>query len=230
MKRDTLHILKSLTVLIAEDDAVMLEQNAQTLKIFFKEVFKAKDGLEAFNIYEEQKPSIILADINMPIMDGLNLTKKIRAIDYETPIVLITAYTDGKILLKAANLGIDGYLIKPLQLEDLLLTCRKSLARKKIDNSVITFVNNTIYNNATKELYKDGVQIDLGHKEQILLNIFLNALGRTVTKKEIVEALWPLEEVTDSAFKNLLGRLREKIGKECIISVKGAGWRFVVGS
>lgn len=221
------HILKNLTVLVAEDDIAVLDEMTQMLSIFFKKVVQASNGEEAFALYKEKKPHIILSDIRMPISDGLSLAKHIRAIDHTTPILLISSYSDHAVLMKALNSGVDGYIIKPLELNEILQTIIKSLRRSGIiEENIVRLKNDILYNLFTKELSQDGLIIDLGVKEHALLSFLLHNKERTLTKIEIVDELWPLDEITDGALKSLLNRLRKKIGEEHIVNVKNIGWRL----
>jgi len=222
-----LHQLKNLTVLLAEDDKAVLNDMAQMLSIFFKEVLLASNGEEALRLYETKKPDIILSDIQMPLTDGVWLVKKIRASDYVTPILLISSYSEQSVLMNVVNSGIDGYIVKPIELEEVLASIINSLKRSEKPNvNTVHLKNGMTYNLTTKELRKDGLFIDLGIKEHALFLFFLRHLNKTLTKKEIVDEIWPLDEISDSAFKGLLNRLRKKIGEESIENDKQNGWRL----
>jgi two-component system, OmpR family, response regulator VanR len=221
------HLLKNLTILVVEDDSAVLNDMVQMLSIFFKEVVQASNGAEAFLLYQEKKPHIILTDVQMPISDGLSLVKQIRTADPVTPILLISSYSEHTVLMKALNSGVDGYIIKPLELNEILQTITESLRRSGIvKEKTVCFKKDILYNLSTKELSQDGLIIDLGVKEHALLSFFLHNRERTLTKIEIVDELWPLDEITDGALKSLLNRLRKKIGEEHIVNVKNIGWRL----
>lgn len=226
-----LKIFKRFKVLFAEDDQKVLNAITYVLEMFFDEVFMAKDGQEAYRLFEEYKPDLIITDIKMPIMDGLDLVKKIRTVDYETPIVLISSYSDQSLLLKALNLGVDGYIIKPIELDDLIKTCLKAVKRKdrNIDISIVELKNGLIYDLVKKELRLNGTIVELGAKERSLLGLFIRNNDKTLSKEDIVGELWPLDEITDSAIKSLLSRLRGKIGDDVIVNIKGSGWRLEIG-
>jgi len=224
-----LHRLKNLTVLVAEDDTAVLNDMAQMLSIFFKEVLQASNGEEAFRLFEANKPDIILSDIQMPLTDGLSFAKKIRMINATTPILFISSYSESSALIKAVNCGVDGYIVKPIELEEVLQAISKSLRRAGIPReNIVYFKNDLVYNYATKVLTQNGLCIDLGAKEHALLSLFLQNRNRTLTKKEIVDEIWALDEISDSAFKGLLNRLRKKIGEESIENDKNNGWRLLL--
>lgn len=138
----------------------------------------------------------------------------------------MTSFSDQPTLLEAANSGIDGYIIKPIVLEHLLETLSKLLPKITPKPELIALTNHVIYNTLSEELFKNGMLIPLGSKEKSLLKLFLHQKERTISKEQIISCIWGMEEVTDSALKNLLSRLRLKIGFDLIVSVKGSGWRL----
>lgn len=224
--QEDLSIFKRLSILFVEDNAIMRKEVGDMLRIFFKDVFIAENGESAFYYYEDEKPSIVLSDIKMPVMDGITLAKKIRQKDFETPIVLLSSYSDQNTLLSSLNTGVTGYLIKPLNLSDMLSLFTKLSKQITLKNPVVTVCSGLFYNMLSEELYKDGEMIHLGKKEKLLLKLFLKYKDSTLNKEEIISSIWPLEEISDSAFKNLLNRLRSKVGFALIVSVKGSGWRL----
>jgi two-component system response regulator VanR len=86
---EDLSILKRLSILLVEDNAIMRKEVSDMLRLFFRDVFIAENGESAFCCYEDEKPDIVLSDIKMPLMDGVTLARKIRQNDFETPIVLL---------------------------------------------------------------------------------------------------------------------------------------------
>lgn len=221
-----LQLFKTLSILLVEDETILREQTSDLLKIFFFTVFTTSNGLEALGILSEEKIDIVLCDIKMPVMDGLVLTQKIRAKGNTLPIVLISSFSDQKIVLEAANCGIDGYIVKPVELKTLLETFTRVFKAKIPFKSFYQFSKNIVYNVLTEELYKDSAKIDLGKRERSMLKLFMQNPDKTITKQEIVATIWEMEDVTESALKNLLSRLRKKIGIDVIVSVKGSGWRL----
>lgn len=220
-------LLKEKTVLFAEDDAITRTQMCEILEMLFGKVFVASDGEEALRLFEEESPNIIISDIKMPKLDGLNFVRRVRQSNYEVPIILLTSFTEQDILLNAANLSIDGYLVKPVELEKLTFTVCKAIQRvHKEEEGLIVLGKNLYYNTATKELYHNGEVVVLGVKEQELLQILINNRHRTLSKEEIGKTLWPLDPICESAIKNIVMRLRKKLGVDIIISVRGIGYRL----
>jgi DNA-binding response OmpR family regulator len=219
-------LLKEKRILFAEDDIITRTQMGEILEMLFGEVYTASDGEEAYRIYEDESPDIIITDIKMPKKDGLNLIRKIRQENYEIPIILMTSFAEQEMLLHAANLSIDGYLVKPVELEKLTQAVCKAIQRTHKNEGLIILGKNLFYNAATKELYHNNAIVVLGVKEQELLVLLIHNRHKTVTKDEIGKTLWPLDPICDSAIKNIVLRLRKKLSIDIIISVRGIGYRL----
>ena len=102
------------TILYVEDDMDTQELIQSILQSYFKEVFVASDGEEGLRVYQEENPDIVLSDISMPKMDGLEMSEAIKAINQKQLIALFTAFNEQKYLERAGSLGIDTYIMKPL--------------------------------------------------------------------------------------------------------------------
>lgn len=219
-------LLKEKSALFAEDDTITRIQMCEILEMLFRKVYAAEDGEEAYRIYEDESPDIVITDIKMPKSDGLTLVKRIRQHNYEIPIILLTSFAEEDLLLNAANLSIDGYLVKPVELEKLTFKICKAIQRTHKNEGLIILGKHLFYNSATKELYYNGSMVSLGIKEQELLLLLINNSHKTVTKDQIGKALWPLDPICDSAIKNIVLRLRKKLELEIIVSVRGVGYRL----
>ena len=220
-------MLKTKTILFAEDDEIILKNTTDTLNTIFKQVITAKDGQEGFEKYNLEKPDIILTDIKMPNMDGLEFIQEVRKNDSITPIILFTAHNEQKYLMKAINLQVDVMLVNPAKFEDLLIILIKSMKRSLHANpAVIEFGNNIIYNMSTNELTKEGQKISLSGKEYALMKLLVSKYPNLLSKEEASEKIWPMCEIGETTIKNVISRLREKVGHKHIISITGIGWRL----
>jgi DNA-binding response OmpR family regulator len=219
-------LLKDKSVLFAEDDEIIKKNITDVLKMLFKEVYTVTNGQKAYELYEEESIDLVITDIKMPLMDGLDLTEKIRKKDYDIPIILLTNFTQQEILMQAVNLSIDGYITKPIELEDLISTIQKSMKRVVKNKGIIPLSKNIFYSITTQEVYQNNKLIQLGFKELQLLKLLIKNYKKTVTKDEISSVLWPLESVSDSSIKNLILRIRKKFDEDIITSVRGVGYRL----
>ncbi|MCK9372492.1 MAG: response regulator transcription factor [Sulfuricurvum sp.] len=219
-------LLKDKNVLYAEDDNITRRETSDILGMLFDKVYVASDGEEAYRLYEDERPDLVITDIKMPKKDGLGLVRQIRKESYAIPIILMTSFVEQEMLLNAANLSIDGYLVKPVELEKLTFTICKAIQRANKELGLIALGKQLYYNSATQELYRNGSVVALGGKEHELLQLLIKNRHRTVTKEEIGAGLWPLDPICESAIKNIVLRLRKKLGIEIIISVRGVGYRL----
>lgn len=118
--------LKDLIVLYVEDDENVLNQTKLILEDFVSEIHVANNGEEAIEILKNLKPDIIIADINMPKMNGIDMLKTIKSeLELDIPSIITTAHTDTGYLLDAINLKVDGYIVKPINIKDLINTIYK---------------------------------------------------------------------------------------------------------
>ncbi len=109
--------LNNFTILYVEDEETTQELIADILKISCKELFVASDGKEGLTLYKNKKPDIVLSDIAMPNMDGLEMSRAIKQINPEQPIALFTAFSQSSYLKQAAEIGVATYILKPLDEE-----------------------------------------------------------------------------------------------------------------
>jgi diguanylate cyclase (GGDEF)-like protein len=129
---------KKLKLLYVEDDDALREETLFLLGNFFDVIVACANGQEALEAFHQQAFDIVLSDVRMPHMDGLELVEALRKIDEHLPIMLLSAYNEATYLLKSIELGVDGYILKPLELEHLVNTlervCEKILLKKENDS------------------------------------------------------------------------------------------------
>ena len=232
MNNEEKHILNTLTIMYIEDDNSIRSKVAQTLDLIFKKVISFENAEDALDHYNTKKPDIILSDINLPNMSGIEFSKLIRKDDSNIPIILLTAYTNKEILLEATKLKLISYIVKPVIFDELYDSFK--LATKDIiknNNNVLLFENNIRYDTQTKILYANDKEVHTTASENKLLEIFIKSLNKTLSANEIKEQLWDdAYDATDSALKSVLSKLRSKIGKDSIKNVSGMGYYLVANS
>ena len=222
----------NLTLLYVEDEINIRNNLTESLTIIFKNVFSVENAELALEIYKTKHIDIILSDIGLPGMSGIDFVKIIRKDNKTIPIILLTAYThilltaytQTDILLEAVKLKLVSYLTKPITLDSLLKTLLD--AKNEISNSNIFKINNNIkYNIDKKILLKDDEDLHITASEDRLLNIFIENNNRTLSTEEIKNLLWDNSYyATDTAFKSLLNKLRKKIGVNKIKNISGIGY------
>lgn len=204
------------TLLYAEDDAETRENYAFVLKKFFDTIYTAGDGEEALAIYREKKPDILLLDISMPLLDGLSLAAEVRKTDKETPMVILSAYSDQSRLLKAIPLGFTEYLLKPVDDRVLRDTMQKLIAALKSTRGTALKASSVWYREDA-ELFCREKQISLTKKETELMTILAGSVGHHVPKERLIMEIWEDETDSESSEKRLIQlvyRLNKKITLE----------------
>jgi len=210
-----------------EDEKHIRERTADTLKYYVKNIYIAENGKEGYDVYKEKSPDVILCDILMPIVNGIEMIKKIREIDFDTPIVMITAHTEKKYLLDAVKLHLENYIVKPLTLKDLLSTLHKCVDKIHQKNSAVcSLVNGYTFDLDNKVLtYKDE-DVKLNKKEYMFLEILYKNKHRIVNYEELQENIWGDSIMTDNAIRSVVSSLRKKLPTSLIINLSGVGYRL----
>ena len=219
--------MSNYTLLCAEDNTLSRNMICEYLEDDFKEIYEASDGEEALKVYEEKKPSIIISDLNMPKMNGLQLIKKIRQTDKETPIIMLTAYTDTEYLLEAIELNLIKYLVKPLneeKLDEALEICMLSLENKS--GTVVPLTKEHAYDFGNSTLVHNDIIVPLPNALHKFLTLLIKNKNRAVSYQEIETSVWEDKVMTDSALRSLIHNIRKKIHPDIIKNISKQGYKI----
>jgi DNA-binding response OmpR family regulator len=217
----------NLTLLYVEDDEIIRQNAVEYLSSYFKEVFQAKDGRMALEIYKNKKPNIIISDIKMPKLNGLEMAKEIRKNDKETPIIIATAFTDTNYLLEAVELQLIKYITKPISSKKLKEALKLVWEHLHLNN-IVKLSTHSFYDNFNKTLFIDEVLIKLTTRERQLLDLLAKNHHRVVNYEEIGNILWYDDSMSKDALRALVRTLRIKLQGDCIENVSGFGYRLKV--
>lgn len=217
--------LKTLTLLYIEDDASTIESYLPILQLLFAKITIAQNYDEAMRCYNDTTPHLILVDISLGGLSGMEIVKEIRSDNFAIPIVFLTGHSDTNYLLEATNLHIDGYIIKPLTLNKLEKAMNNCL-RRIASEAKVYLDSNTHYDINTTKLIHNSVEIHLGKKEAQLLSLFVKHRDRVFSKEEIEFAIWNDTSVSDTTIKSLIASLRKKIGKDRVVNINRIGWKI----
>ena len=218
--------LKELNVLLVEDEAKIRDLLAGVMEKVFKKVITAQNGEEGLKKFKKFNPNIVITDILMPIRDGLEMSKDIRAISPETPIVVLSAFNDKDKLMQAIEIGVNKYLLKPIDMDELIYAI-ETLAKAKIDSSnLIEIGKNYAFSPTKKVLIKNGVEISLTKKELAFVSLLINRLGTLVLHSDIKKNVWIGESVSDAAIRTFIKRVRDKVGSDFIKNIPGLGYKI----
>ena len=217
--------LSELNLLFLEDNEEFAKNTIAFLNIYFKKIFHSTSIKGALKIYSEKRIDIIFSDIKVNDGNGLDFIKKIRLFDKEIPIAILSAYKDEDFLFKAIPLNITAYELKPLSYDKFLgLLNTISSTFKEYKN---TFVHkNLTYSFKTKILLVNNKEITLTKKEIDFIELLIKSSEEIVTNEMIQRDVYEEKVMSDSALKNLLLRLRKKLGAECITTVVGVGYKL----
>lgn len=219
--------LKTKSILLVEDEAVIRENIASMLRIFFDKVYTASDGFEGLDEYEEHLPDIIMTDLKMPNMGGFELLEELRKRSSHAYTIIVSAHTDKELLIQAIHDGIDRYLVKPMTEDELFGAFNAFL--EKIDNETpetVSLSQNVTIDFDRAESSMDGETYHLNKKEILLLKLLLVDSSRTFTYEEIENQVWGSKSMSMGALRSVVRDLRKKIGQEFVVNISGAGYRL----
>jgi len=227
MDKILLEKLKTLTILYAEDEEGIKQKISNSLSYYAKEVRTAKNGEIALKLYEDEKPDMIFTDIMMPKMDGIELVKAIREQDSQTPIVMVTAYTDKDYLLSLVDLHVEHYIIKPMNLKDLKIALEKCLLVISKNHSIVKKLPlDYSYDFDNKILTCKDEEIKLTKKEVLFFELLIQNSHRVVTYEEFQNHIWTDEYMSDDALKSVVKKIRYKFPKDYIKNLSGIGYKL----
>ncbi len=235
-----LEYTKNLSILFVEDHDDLRISTDSILKNFFREVSSVENGQEALKdylIYAHKNDGkfydIILTDIKMPKMDGVELTEELYKINPSQALIVLSAYDDAKYLLPLINLGIEQFLKKPLDFQELLEVLLKT--SKKVTNviqnsspSAIKFNDSFTYNRESKSLVNDKENIYLTKYEIIFIQLLTTNIGKIYSNEDIVTNYIAFDETIDAQnIRKLVSKLRKKLPEDSLESIYGVGYRFI---
>ncbi len=214
------------TILYIEDDDITRENISSYLKRQCKQLYIASNGEEGLELFKSFNPEIVITDIEMPKLNGLDMAKKIRKLSPTTQIIITTAYTSNEYLLQAVNLHLVQYIVKPISLPKLTNALKD--CDDYLDEEIETkkyFTTNIFYDIYTKELIKDEEIISLSKNERALLELLLKNYPAPTSYESIESHVYDFAS-SKNAIKLLVKSLRSKISKEAITNVSGLGYNL----
>jgi two-component system, OmpR family, response regulator ArlR len=219
-------LLKTLKILIVEDEKRLAQLLKDAISDSFFSVVIAKDGEEGLKKFKTFKPDIIITDIMMPICDGLQMTQKIKELDEFIPIIVLSAHSEKEKLLKAIDLGISKYFIKPFDPEEVLEHINK-IAPKLNKQKKVNLKDEYIFDNNSMSLYKKTILITLTKREKEFFHLLIKNKNNIVSSSAIKKSLWN-EEVNDERLRTFIKRLRLKTSKDLIENISSQGYLISV--
>lgn len=221
-------------VLLAEDEADAREILSFYLNTIFDEVVVAQDGAEGLRLYESnlkagKKFDLILSDIKMPHVDGLEMLGRIYALDKSQKFIIVSAYQDEEKLLQSIHLRVIGYFLKPLNIDnvmDMLRQAKEEVIKEKAQMPQKIYIDaHYSYDVNEKLLYEDNKIVKLSKQETQVLDLLIKNKGKIVEIAAIKVHLWGSVEILNATFRTTIKRLKDKLEvHDFIVSRKGLGY------
>jgi len=219
-------------ILIVEDDKNLRKLIVTCLKKNNYNTYEALNGNEALEILDKNYIDLIISDVMMPEMDGFELIKELRESKYKTPILLITAKSDIKDKKQGFLLGADDYMVKPINIEELLLRVQVLLRRSQSANERKIKIGDLILDYDQLSITKKDKLYFLAQKEFLLLYKLLSTPDKIFTRQELIEEIWGLESESDYRTIDVhIKRIREKmydVNEFEIVTIRGIGYKSII--
>lgn len=219
-------------ILVVEDDKNLRKLIVTCLEKARYTVFETHNGEEALDLMDKEYVDLIVTDIMMPEMDGYELIKLLREANYNTPILIITAKEDIEDKRQGFNLGADDYMVKPINIDELILRVKSLLRRSNQANERKIKIGEVELDYDKLEVKKQEKVYQLTQKEFYLLYKLLSTPDTIYKRQDLIEEIWGLEN--DSDFRTVdvhIKRLREKLEdiKEFeIVTIRGIGYKAII--
>ena len=218
-------ILKDVRLLIVEDDDELRVTLRDSVEKYVKQIFECSNAKDALVCFKQNDINLILSDINMPRMSGLEMASLIRQDDKNVPIIFLTDCDSDENVFEAIELGGFGVLKKPFEKRELVIMMSFATNKFKSDFASVNLKNGFSFNAFSRELFKDGASIALTKKEQNLLHLLLKNNGKTVSFEMIESYVWQ-ESCTPETIRSFVYKLRKKIYPEPTKNAQGMGYRL----
>jgi two-component system alkaline phosphatase synthesis response regulator PhoP len=223
--------MKNTIILVVDDELDILEFVGYNLRKEGYTVLTANNGLTAIEIAQEKTPDLVVLDVMMPDMDGIETCERMRAIPKltNTIITFLTARSEDYSQIAGFEAGADDYITKPIR-PKVLLSRVKALLRRRVvsdDFSNKLELGDIIIDKEKHTVLYKNLKVELAKKEFKLLELLASKPGKVFTRQEILENVWGLEVVVgDRTIDVHIRKLREKINDQYIKTVKGVGYKF----
>ena len=216
-------------ILLVDDEKDILEFLSYNLKKAGYNVFTANNGIDALKIAKKVKPDLIVLDVMMPQMNGIQVCEEIRSdkLLQDTFVLFLTARSEEYSELAGFGVGADDYVTKPIKPKLLISRIQAILRRKKlVAPSKEIVIGDININIEQRSLLYNGKKINLAKKEFNLLHLLMTIPGKVFTREEIIDSVWKDAIVGDRTIDVHIRKIREKIGSHHIKTIKGVGYKL----
>jgi len=219
-------------ILVVEDDIALNKLISKVLEKDGHTVISVKDGADALSRLESIHIDMIVTDIMMPNIDGYELVESIRAVNQSMPVLFVTAKGSFNDKSRGFNIGADDYMVKPIDINELILRVNALLRRSKIANEKRLLIGDTVLDSTSYTVTYNGETVTLPQKEFLLLFKLLSYPDRVFTRFEIMDEIWGYESESDEKTINVhISKLRSRYEDNSdfsIETVRGIGYKAVL--
>lgn len=216
-------------LLVVEDEIVLCETIAKGLRLSGYEVDTCLDGLNAIEMISIENYDLIILDLNLPDMDGIDILKQLRLDDSETNVLILSARGQLENKVEGLDSGANDYMCKPFHFEELEARVRSLTRRRAVQHAIVLEYKEISLNTKTRIAYAKGEEITLTRKELGLLEYLLLNQGRPVSQEELIQHVW---DASVDMFSNsirvhisaLRKKLRQVLGYDPILNRSGQGY------
>jgi two-component system, OmpR family, alkaline phosphatase synthesis response regulator PhoP len=218
-------------ILVVDDEASIVNLLTSYLKTDGYEVYTASDGLAALKAAKAFKPDVVILDIMLPGLDGLEVLSRLRR-DSDVYVILLTARTEETDKIVGLSVGADDYVTKPFSPRELMARLKAALRRLQAgphspEGSARLVFRQVIIDPSARLVTVEGTIVELTAMEFDLLLALAENRGRVLSREQLLEKVWGTDFYGDTRVVDVhLGHVRQKLGREVIATVRGVGYRF----
>lgn len=225
--KELINQLNGFNLLYVEDEKGIQKNIHEILDCMFKNIYLASDGEEAYRLYEENKPDLIITDIKMPKLSGIELIKKIRKVDSKVRVIVTSAHTDLNYMLDATELHLVKYIVKPIT-QDKLIHALEAFIQSYKGASKYNIAESWVFDESKSIVISPDEEFVLTKKENAFLKLLVSK-KRLISYEEIENILWDDNNImTQNALRLFIKNFRKKLPNNVLKNVQGTGYRLVL--
>lgn len=215
-------------ILVVEDDVEIASAVREGLEDAGYLTHVVRDGERALRVAEQGGHNLIVLDLMLPTMDGLEICRRLRAARVNIPILMVTARDTVPDRIKGLDMGADDYLVKPFDLDELLARVRSLLRRESSIRSALIHIDDLVVDTSAKTASRAGVELPLTGREYSLLEALAGRSGQILSREIIQESVWSDEQSVSNTVDVCIKNLRKKVDgnhdRKLIHTVYGVGY------
>ena len=213
-------------ILLVEDDLALSKALQVALSKQGHSVNAVTTGADALHVIHTEVPDIVILDLGLPDMDGVNVLKKIRQSQQHLAILILTARAELEDRITGLDNGADDYLAKPFEMTELLARLRVLERRLSTNNTALITINHVTLNINNNSVIVNGDELELSRREYMLLKSLMENSGKVLTRNTLETRLYSWgEEVSSNALEVHIHHLRKKLGTDFIKTIRGVGYK-----